>query len=95
MCNISDLEDYTTDQLRTELFRRQKADERGECWYCNRNYKAHTCKYANPTPCPGWVVDPPRLVDEEDWKATARNPVSGKVEIGCGSVSESHRLNHD
>lgn len=89
---LSDLEDYTTDQLRAEIHRRQQADARGECWYCHQNLGAHTCKYSLSSGVPGWVVEPPRFVrtedcmgrDEEYWQVDARNPVTGRCCGGTG-----------
>lgn len=86
MSYLADIEDFTTDQLRAEIIRRETADREGKCWYCSQNVAAHTCKYAVPSPCPGWIVDPPRFVTgescmgdpEQYWQAGARNPVTGR-----------------
>lgn len=89
---LSDIEDFTTDQLRAEIRRREEADRAGRCWYCGRNLKAHTCKHAVASPLPGWIVDPPRFVVGEDcmareeryWQVDARNPTTGRCAIGVG-----------
>lgn len=92
---MNDIEDFTTDQLRAEIHRREEADRAGRCWYCEMNLHAHTCKHATPSPCPGWVVQPPRFVRGEDcmgreqeyWQVDARNPVTGKCQIGIGTTA--------
>jgi hypothetical protein len=93
---MSDIEDFTTDQLRAEIRRREEADRKGRCWYCGRNLAAHTCKYATSSPCPGWVVQPPRFVRTEDcmaneveyWQVDARNPVTGRCSGATGATSD-------
>ncbi len=83
---LSDIEDFTTDELRKEIHRREEANRAGKCWYCKQNLAAHTCRYAAKSPCPGWTVEPPQFVQTEDcmarpeeyWQVSARNPVTGK-----------------
>jgi hypothetical protein len=66
MSYLNDIEDFSTDKLRIEIARRERATREGKCWYCNRNLEAHTCKYATPSPVPGWEIHPPRYVRTED-----------------------------
>lgn len=92
---MADLEEFTTDQLRREIRRREEADRDGRCWYCGKNLAAHTCRYATPSPVPGWEVSLARFVRTEDcmanaveyWQADARNPVTGKHRIGYGATA--------
>lgn len=92
---MSDIEDFTTDQLRDEIRRRQDASRRGACWYCGQSIAAHTCKYAFPSPVPGWQVEPPKFLSREDcmgqpeeyWRTSARNPVSGMIVTGTGRTA--------
>lgn len=99
MSRFSDIEDFTTDALRAEIHRREEAWRAGRCWYCGQNIAAHTCKFAKPSPCPGWEVKPPRFVSsdggcmgdlEEYWVVDARNPVTGECRLAQGdSASEA------
>lgn len=41
-----DLEDYTPDQLRAEVYRREQLTREGKCWYCGIYLHAHTCKHS-------------------------------------------------
>lgn len=41
-----DLDDYTTEQLVTELQRRERLTRQGRCWYCLVSLKAHSCRLA-------------------------------------------------
>jgi hypothetical protein len=43
---INDLEDFTDEELMTELNRRASATREGFCWYCGKDLKVHTCKIA-------------------------------------------------
>ena len=92
MSYLNDIEDFSTDDLRKEIHRREEADREGRCWYCNKNLAAHSCKLAKPTPVPGWEVKPHRYVPpseegcDEYWMTDARNPVTGKVVLGQGST---------
>lgn len=40
------LDDYTLSELTAEIDRRFIAADGHKCPYCNRDEKAHTCKYA-------------------------------------------------
>lgn len=94
---MNDIEEFTTDELRAEIRRREQADRDGRCWYCNQNLSAHTCKHAVSSPVPGWIVNPPRFVRDEDcmaneyeyWQVDAHNPTTGKHKIGTGPTAES------
>ena len=96
MSYLNDIEDFTTEQLRHEIHRREVATREGRCWYCNRNLEAHTCKYAKPSPVPGWEIHPPRYVRTEDcmarpeeyWQTDGWNPVTGTQVIGTGHTKE-------
>lgn len=92
---MNDIEDFTTDQLRAEIRRREEADRAGRCWYCGKNLRAHTCKLTTTSPCPGWDVQPPRFVRSEScmgeeveyWRVNARNPVTGECRLANGSTA--------
>jgi hypothetical protein len=94
--HLSDIEDFSTDVLRYEIHRREQATQEGRCWYCNKNLEAHTCKYAKPSPVPGWEISPPRWVSTEDcmankqeyWQVDGYHPVMGKHVIGGGDTKE-------
>ena len=96
MSYLSDIEDFSTDQLRTEIRRREQAVREGNCWYCNMNLEAHTCKYAKPSPVPGWEIYPPQLISTEDcmarseeyWMTIGRHPVMGEPVMGYGNTKE-------
>jgi hypothetical protein len=96
MSYLNDIEDFSTDQLRSEIHRRERATMEGKCWYCNANLEAHTCKYAKPSPVPGWQIHPPRYVRTEDcmaqkeeyWQTDGWHPVMNKFVIGVGDSKE-------
>lgn len=93
---LNDIEDFTTDELRQEIRRREAAEANSKCWYCGKNLAAHTCKHAKPSPVPGWEVEPARYLTGEDcmgnaeayWRASARNPVTGRVVMGAGDTAD-------
>lgn len=95
MSYLNDIEDFTTDQLRAEIRRREEADREGKCWYCGHDLAAHTCKYSLGSPAPGWEVRPPRFVRTEDcmaneveyWQVDARDPVTGRCAGGTGATA--------
>jgi uncharacterized protein with PIN domain len=96
MSYLSDIEDFTTDKLRFEINRRERATREGKCWYCNANLEAHTCKYAKSSPVPGWEIHPSRYVRTEDcmaqeqeyWQTDGWHPVMGERVIGNGDTKE-------
>lgn len=96
MSYLSDIEDFTTDKLRVEILRRERAAREGRCWYCQNNLEAHTCKYAKLSPVPGWEIYPPRYVrtencmgqEEEYWQTDGWHPVMNKHVIGVGDTKE-------
>lgn len=96
MNRFNDIEDFTTDELRKEIIKRELLDSAGTCWYCKANLAAHTCKYAEPSPVPGWHVEPAVYLTGEDcmgrpeayWRCTARNPVTGKIIMGTGGTAD-------
>jgi hypothetical protein len=55
MSRLNDIEDFTTDQLRAEIRRREEAEREGRCWYCGLSLAAHTCKVAT---WPHWRTTP-------------------------------------
>lgn len=91
---MNDIEEFTTDELRSEIWRRETAARENRCWYCNRNINAHTCKYAVESVLPGWEVSPPRFVQIEDcmgqaqeyWQVNAKHTVTGNRVIGNGDT---------
>jgi len=94
---LNDIEDFTTDKLRVEIARRERATIEGKCWYCKMNLEAHTCKYANTSsPVPGWEVYAPRWVDTDDcmgqrlqyWQTDAWHPVMNVHTMGVGDSKE-------
>ena len=96
MSYLNDIEDFTTDKLRVEIARRERATREGRCWYCKQNLEAHTCKYANQSPVPGWEVYAPRYVRTEDcmgrpqeyWQVDAWHPVINMHTMGIGDTKE-------
>jgi hypothetical protein len=96
MSYLNDIEDFSTDQLRAEIHRREQAAREGRCWYCQKNLEAHTCKHAKPSPVPGWEIQPPRWVETEDcmarpeeyWQTTGRHPIMNEHVIGNGDTKE-------
>jgi hypothetical protein len=96
MSYLNDIEDFSTDQLRAEINRREQATREGKCWYCQMNLEAHTCKHAKPSPVPGWEINPSRWVEtencmaqkEEYWQTDGRNLVMGMYVIGIGGTKE-------
>jgi hypothetical protein len=96
MSYLSDIEDFSTETLRVEINRRERLTREGKCWYCSQNLEAHTCKYAKPSPVPGWEIKPPRWVEGEDcmarkeeyWQTDGWHPVMGAHVIGVGDTQE-------
>ena len=96
MSYLNDIEDFSTDQLRAEIHRREQATQEGRCWYCSKNLEAHTCKHAKLSPVPGWEIQPPRWVETEDcmgreqsyWQTGGKHPVMGVHVIGIGDSKE-------
>jgi hypothetical protein len=96
MSYLVDIEDFSTDQLRVEINRRERATREGRCWYCQGNLEAHTCKYAKPSPVPGWEIYPAKFVEGEDcmanqekyWRAYGWHPVMNNRVIGIGGTKE-------
>jgi hypothetical protein len=41
-----DIDDFTTDQLRKEIRKRERLIGDGKCPYCGGDMTKHTCKYA-------------------------------------------------
>jgi hypothetical protein len=95
MSRSVDLEDFTSNQLRDELSRRQTASIHGTCWYCNGSLLTHTCKHAEQQRKHGpWEFEPPSYIDSEDcmanperyWRVSARHRDTGKYVVGCGDT---------
>ncbi len=89
---LNDIEEFTIDELRSEILRRERAASERRCWYCGKNIDAHTCKHAKASVCPGWEVQPPRFVKTEDcmaheveyWQVDAKHTVMRVYAIGYG-----------
>jgi hypothetical protein len=96
MSYLTDIEDFSTDQLRVEITRRERATREGRCWYCQQNLEAHTCKYAKPSPVPGWEIYPAKYVRTEDcmaneqeyWQTHGWHPVMNRHSMGIGNTKE-------
>jgi hypothetical protein len=96
MSYLNDIEDFSTEQLRAEIHRREQAVKEGKCWYCQKNIEAHTCKHAKPSSVPGWEIQPPRWVSTEDcmarpveyWQTSGWHPVMNDHVIGNGDTKE-------
>jgi hypothetical protein len=46
MNEMNDIEDFTVEQMREEIARREGALARGLCWYCGKQIESHTCKHS-------------------------------------------------
>lgn len=102
MTSTVDLEDFTSNQLRDELSRRQSASGNGICWYCDHSVLTHTCKHADKEKRNGpWEFEAPHFVDSEDcmanperyWRTWARHRDTGVYVVGTGENSSEATQN--
>jgi hypothetical protein len=94
--HLNDIEEFTIDELRKEIRRREDAARAHKCWYCGQNIAAHTCKHATNPTAHGWEVAAPRWVATEDcmanevsyWQVDAKHTVLGIHTCGTGGTAD-------
>lgn len=96
---FNDIEDFTTDQLREEIEKREKFSMKRRCWYCKQCIDNHTCKYKDDSPAPGWKLEESRHIasrqidgsPEKYWQVFATHLVLTTYTFGLGDTESEAR----